>query len=138
MSGMAHFFVVVSGSKIHERVAHFFIDIYRNTLKRTVYFMRMIRYFDNFTNFQGGFHNMKNIPKWLKKGTLFGCIFGLFYGELFVAALIVVNHIVPLANPVTFKTLVIAMIFCCLIGIIFGAIMGGVMEAIEAEKDSKD
>ena len=25
---MAHFFVVVSGSKIHERVAHFFIDIY--------------------------------------------------------------------------------------------------------------
>ena len=28
MSGMAHFFVVVSGSKIHERVAHFFIDIY--------------------------------------------------------------------------------------------------------------
>lgn len=28
VSGMAHFFVVVSGSKIHERVAHFFIDIY--------------------------------------------------------------------------------------------------------------
>ena len=26
---MAHFFVVVSGSKIHERAAHFFIDIYR-------------------------------------------------------------------------------------------------------------
>ena len=25
---MAHFFVVVSGSKIHERPAHFFIDIY--------------------------------------------------------------------------------------------------------------
>lgn len=25
---MAHFLVVVSGSKIHERVAHFFIDIY--------------------------------------------------------------------------------------------------------------
>ena len=25
---MAHFFVVVIGSKIHERVAHFFIDIY--------------------------------------------------------------------------------------------------------------
>ena len=25
---MAHFFVVISGSKIHERVAHFFIDIY--------------------------------------------------------------------------------------------------------------
>ena len=30
VSGMAHFFVVVSGSKIHERVAHFFIDIYKN------------------------------------------------------------------------------------------------------------
>ena len=29
VSGMAHFFVVVSGSKIHERVAHFFIDIYK-------------------------------------------------------------------------------------------------------------
>ena len=28
MSAVAHFFVVVSGSKIHERVAHFFIDIY--------------------------------------------------------------------------------------------------------------
>jgi hypothetical protein len=25
---VAHFFVVVSGSKIHERAAHFFIDIY--------------------------------------------------------------------------------------------------------------
>lgn len=25
---MAHYFVVVSGSKIHERAAHFFIDIY--------------------------------------------------------------------------------------------------------------
>ena len=31
MSGMAHFFVVVSGSKIHERVAHFFIDIYNDS-----------------------------------------------------------------------------------------------------------
>ena len=29
MSEMAHFFVVISGSKIHERVAHFFIDIYK-------------------------------------------------------------------------------------------------------------
>ena len=28
MSAVAHFLVVVSGSKIHERVAHFFIDIY--------------------------------------------------------------------------------------------------------------
>ena len=35
VSGMAHFFVVVSGSKIHERVAHFFIDIY--TQKRIIY-----------------------------------------------------------------------------------------------------
>jgi len=25
---VAHFFVVVGGSKIHERPAHFFIDIY--------------------------------------------------------------------------------------------------------------
>ena len=31
MSEMAHFFVVISGSKIHERVAHFFIDIYNET-----------------------------------------------------------------------------------------------------------
>ena len=29
VSAVAHFFVVVSGSKIHERAAHFFIDIYR-------------------------------------------------------------------------------------------------------------
>lgn len=28
MSGVAHFFMVVDGSKIHERPAHFFIDIY--------------------------------------------------------------------------------------------------------------
>ena len=28
MSGVAHFFVVVGGSKIHERLAHFFVDIY--------------------------------------------------------------------------------------------------------------
>ena len=28
MSAVAHFFVVVGGSKIHERLAHFFIDIY--------------------------------------------------------------------------------------------------------------
>ena len=28
MSGVAHFFVVVGGSKFHERLAHFFIDIY--------------------------------------------------------------------------------------------------------------
>ena len=30
---MAHFFVVISGSKIHERVAHFFIDIYTMRIK---------------------------------------------------------------------------------------------------------
>ena len=29
MSGMAHFFMSVGGSKFHERLAHFFIDIYR-------------------------------------------------------------------------------------------------------------
>ena len=29
---MAHFFVVVGGSKIHERLAHFFIDIYISPL----------------------------------------------------------------------------------------------------------
>ena len=28
MSGMAHFFMSVCGSKFHERLAHFFIDIY--------------------------------------------------------------------------------------------------------------
>ena len=28
MSGVAHFFMVVGGSNIHERLAHFFIDIY--------------------------------------------------------------------------------------------------------------
>ena len=30
MSGVAHFFMVVGGSNIHERLAHFFIDIYIN------------------------------------------------------------------------------------------------------------
>ena len=30
MSAVAHFFVVVGGSEIHERTAHFFIDIYIN------------------------------------------------------------------------------------------------------------
>ena len=29
MSVVAHFFMSVGGSKIHERLAHFFIDIYR-------------------------------------------------------------------------------------------------------------
>lgn len=29
MSGVAHFFMVVGGSNIHERLAHFFIDIYK-------------------------------------------------------------------------------------------------------------
>ena len=29
MSAVAHFFMSVAGSKIHERLAHFFIDIYR-------------------------------------------------------------------------------------------------------------
>ena len=28
MSGVAHFFMVVRGSKFHERAAHFFVDIY--------------------------------------------------------------------------------------------------------------
>ena len=28
MSAVAHFFMSVGGSKIHERLAHFFIDIY--------------------------------------------------------------------------------------------------------------
>ena len=30
MSEMAHFFMSVGGSEIHERLAHFFIDIYSN------------------------------------------------------------------------------------------------------------
>ena len=33
MSGVAHFFVVVGGSKIHERLAHFFVDIYMPRLE---------------------------------------------------------------------------------------------------------
>ena len=32
MSGVAHFFMGVGGSKIHERLAHFFIDIYSNVI----------------------------------------------------------------------------------------------------------
>ena len=36
VSGVAHFFVVVGGSKIHERMAHFFIDVY--TMKYTLCF----------------------------------------------------------------------------------------------------
>ena len=28
VSGMAHFFMSVGGSKFHERLAHFFVDIY--------------------------------------------------------------------------------------------------------------
>lgn len=35
MSGVAHFFMGVGGSKIHERLAHFFIDIY--TYDRKMY-----------------------------------------------------------------------------------------------------
>ena len=30
MSVLAHFFVVVCGSLFHERLAHFFVDIYTN------------------------------------------------------------------------------------------------------------
>ena len=33
VSGVAHFFVVVGGSKIHERMAHFFIDIYTEIIR---------------------------------------------------------------------------------------------------------
>jgi len=29
VSGTAHFFMSVGGSKFHERLAHFFIDIYK-------------------------------------------------------------------------------------------------------------
>ena len=32
MSVVAHFFMSVGGSKIHERLAHFFIDIYSQML----------------------------------------------------------------------------------------------------------
>ena len=35
MSAVAHFFVVVGGSKIHERLAHFFIDIYNHKFWNT-------------------------------------------------------------------------------------------------------
>ena len=33
MSAVAHFFMSVGGSKIHERLAHFFIDIYNQAAK---------------------------------------------------------------------------------------------------------
>ena len=36
MSGMAHFFMSVGGSKFHERLAHFFIDIYIHALRTFV------------------------------------------------------------------------------------------------------
>ena len=35
VSGVAHFFVVVGVSKIHERLAHFFIDIYIQKAERS-------------------------------------------------------------------------------------------------------
>ena len=49
VSTVAHFFVSASGSKFHERMAHFFIDIYiaapkelgkiENALDKTVYLL---------------------------------------------------------------------------------------------------
>ena len=33
MSGTAHFFMSVGGSNFHERLAHFFIDIYKQGQK---------------------------------------------------------------------------------------------------------
>ena len=32
MSVVAHFFMSVGGSEIHERLAHFFIDFYKQTI----------------------------------------------------------------------------------------------------------
>ena len=42
MSGMAHFFVVVGGSKFHERLAHFFIDIYNTCLSIETVLIRIL------------------------------------------------------------------------------------------------
>ena len=39
---MAHFFVVVGGSKIHERMAHFFIDIYRLGKARNIFYVFLL------------------------------------------------------------------------------------------------
>ena len=39
MSGMAHFFMSVGGSKIHERLAHFFIDIYTLITQKVTYIL---------------------------------------------------------------------------------------------------
>lgn len=46
MSAVAHFFMSVGGSKIHERLAHFFIDIYK---KPSIYagLRRLQKSFDN-------------------------------------------------------------------------------------------
>ena len=38
MSAVAHFFVIVCGSNIHERVAHFFVDIYMLTYSILIVF----------------------------------------------------------------------------------------------------
>ena len=42
MSAVAHFFVVVGGSKIHERLAHFFIDIYSKSQNPKLLTVKMI------------------------------------------------------------------------------------------------
>ena len=44
MSEMAHFFVVISGSKIHERVAHFFIDIYISSFFYSFFILQLHRF----------------------------------------------------------------------------------------------
>ena len=43
MSVLAHFFVVVCGSLFHERLAHFFVDIY--TLEKEAAIMDALKHF---------------------------------------------------------------------------------------------
>ena len=47
---MAHFFVVVGGSKIHERMAHFFIDIYSLSIYRSNVVCFSFKFIENTTS----------------------------------------------------------------------------------------
>ena len=60
VSAVAHFFMVVGGSKIHERPAHFFIDIYSHLKSELLYLqefesmehfkLELIEYIDYYNN----------------------------------------------------------------------------------------
>ena len=42
VSGVAHFFVVVGGSKIHERLAHFFVDVYSFIQESSIFLLHKV------------------------------------------------------------------------------------------------